>query len=136
MLTRVLLVLCAVVAIAWLVAAERGAGAESELTALAFRSGRPPTAAELRRADALIARAERLNPDPRPQLYRGVLALRAGDPRRAARIFLAGARAQPRDVEAWGLARTAARQAGDTALEREAAARLRALAPPVPPPPA
>ena len=136
MLTRVLLVLCAVAAIAWLAVAELGARAETQLTALAFGSGARPSAAELRRADALIARAERLNPDPRPKLYRGVLAMRAGDPRRAARIFAAVAREQPRDVEAWGLVRTAARAAGDAALEHQAAARVRALAPPVPPPPA
>jgi hypothetical protein len=136
MLSRVLLVLCAGAAIAWLAVAVVSARAESELTGLAFSGGGRPSAADLRRADVLIRRDARLNPDTRPQLYRGVLALRSGDPRRAAAIFLAGAREQPEDVEAWGLVRTAAAQAHDAALEREASARLRVLAPPVPPPPA
>jgi cytochrome c-type biogenesis protein CcmH/NrfG len=89
-----------------------------------------PTVAQQARGRILVARAQRLNLDTRPDVLRGLLRLRAGDTRGALTAFEAVVRREPENVEAWGLIARVAR-GHDDALAATAASRLRALAPPV-----
>ena len=115
---------------AWLAVQAVGAHAQDELTRIVF-AARDPTPAQRARALTLIERAERLNPDRRPEFMRGALLLREGNARGAAAVFARVTREEPESLEAWALLERAAR-AYDPALAAQARARARALAPPVP----
>jgi hypothetical protein len=127
---RIPLAVAALAVAGWLAVLALGAHALSELTPITFNP-KPPTPAQQARGEVLVRRAERLNPDTRPELSRGVLQLHSGHPAAAERTFLAVARAEPENVDAWGIiAQTLGRY--DPALAARARSRVRALAPPVP----
>ena len=129
MVARLLVAVAALAVAGWLAVEALGARADTELTGLVL-SPKPLTAAQQARARVLVDRAARLNPDTRPDEIRGILRLRAGDSRGAARAFQAIVRAEPENLGAWALL---ARAAGgyDATLAARARSRVRALAPPV-----
>ena len=121
MLARVLLAVVALAAGAWLVVQERAARAEERLIEVAFESdGTPPD------STALLDRARRWNPDTRPDLFEGVILARQGKRPQAIAKLQAVTRAEPANLEAWGLLRSAGE---GTPVADEAAARARALSP-------
>jgi Flp pilus assembly protein TadD len=126
---RIALGLVALLLAAWLAVEAIGADAETEVRSIAF-AGTAPSAAARARADTLLTRVERLNPDQRPELYRAVLQAREGDRRGALRTLQAATRAEPQNLEAWALLASAAR-GYDAPLAARATARARELAPPV-----
>ena len=77
-----------------------------------------------------MARAQRLNPDVRVEQGIGVLEFRTGDQAAAVATFERLTAQEPRNAELWALLARVARD-GDPALAARAAARERALAPPV-----
>ena len=121
---RTLLIVAALAAGAWLAAQERAARAEERLVAIAFENGDP------RDAQALLQTSRRLNPDHRPDLFEGVIVGRQGDFRRAAALFERVTKAEPENIEAWGLLASAAQRV-DPARAQQARARARELSPPV-----
>ena len=126
---RVLVALLALVVAAWLGVQAAGAHGDAEVTRITL-SERTPSAQELRRAEQLIGRMQRLNPDERPRQLRGLVAYREGDVRRATAIFRSITRAEPENLQAWAqLARVASDY--DPPLAEAARARMRELAPPV-----
>ena len=124
---RVLLAAVALAAGAWLVVQERAARAEQELTRLAFEAREPPTAAE---SDALLRRARLLNPDRRPDLFEGVVRARQNRTGEAIAAIQRVTRAEPENLEAWGLLAQVAADV-DPVLARAARARAAELAPAV-----
>ena len=131
-LVRATLVAVALVAGAWLAVQERGAVAEEELTRIAFDTEGRLDAAQRRRIAELLPAHRRLNADRRPDLIEAFLLLRDGRDREALAILRDTVRAEPDSVEAWALlARAASRT--DPPLAARARARVRELAPPVPP---
>jgi predicted Zn-dependent protease len=124
---RVVLAVLALAAGAWLVVQERAARAEQALIMLAFESREPPPVAE---SERLLARARRLNPDRRPDLFEGVILARQGRPDAAIAVIRGVTRAEPENLEAWALLVSAAERV-DPALARAARARARELAPAV-----
>lgn len=126
---RGLVALAAVAIAVWLGVQAVGASGDAEVTRITL-SEKTPSAQQLRHAERLIDRMERWNPDKRPRQLRGLLAYRAGDPRRAAAIFLRIARDEPENLQAWALLSRAADRY-DPSLAARARARLRELAPPV-----
>ena len=85
------------------------------------------------RTSDLLDRAGRLNPDRGVDLLRARLALQRGDAAGATRTALRVVRAEPANLEAWGvIALVNERRA--PALAARARAALRRLSPPVPAP--
>jgi hypothetical protein len=126
---RVLAALIALLVAGWLGVQAIGAHGDEEVTRITL-SERTPSAAQLRRAERLIERMERLNPDTRPRQLRGLVAHRAGDARRATAIFRSIVRDEPENLQAWAqLARAA--EDYDPSLAATARDRARELAPPV-----
>jgi predicted Zn-dependent protease len=121
---RIVLIVAALVAGAWLAVQERAARAEQGLTKIAFEKGEPADAQRLLAAD------RRLNPDRRPDLFEAVILGRQGDFRGAVAAIERVTRAEPENIEAWGLLASAA-QRTDPALAARARARARALSPPI-----
>ena len=121
---RILLIVAALTAGAWLAVQERAARAEEKLTGIAFENQDP------RDAQALLKADRRLNPDQRPDLFEGVILGKQGDFRAAVAMFERVTRAEPENIEAWGLLASAAQRV-DPALAARAKARARALSPPV-----
>ena len=124
---RVLLAAVALAAGAWLVVQERAARAEQELTRLAFEAREPPPVAE---SDALLRRARLLNPDRRPDLFEGVVRARQNRTGEAIAAIQRVTRAEPENLEAWGLLAQVAADV-DPVLARAARGRARELAPAV-----
>jgi predicted Zn-dependent protease len=124
MAARVLLVVLALTAGAWLAVQERAARAEQGLTTIAFENG------NLADAQRLLAADRRLNPDHRADLFEAVILGRQGDFRGAVAAIQRVTRAEPENIEAWGLLASAAKRT-DPALAAEAQARARMLSPPV-----
>ena len=120
----------ALVIAAWLGIQAVGAHGANELVNLALAGEGPLTPAQQARASTLIARADRLNPDTRPEQIRGYVKLRDGDARGAVAIFTTLTREEPENPEGWALL---ARAAGgyDPGLAAKARSRLRELSPPV-----
>jgi predicted Zn-dependent protease len=121
---RIVLIVAALLAGAWLVVQTRAARAEEQLTKIAFEDGDPAHAQRHLDADRL------LNPDRRAGLFEGVILGRRGDFPGAIAAIQTVTRAEPENIEAWALLASAARRA-DPALAREAQAKARELAPPV-----
>jgi predicted Zn-dependent protease len=121
---RLLLIVAALLAGAWLVVQARAARVEQQLTSIAFQNGDPADAPRLLELD------RRLNPDRRPDLFEGVILGRTGDMAGAIRAIGRVTAAEPENIEAWGLLASAARRV-DPELARRARARARRLAPPV-----
>ena len=94
--------------------------------------GRPSAAAAQRTSD-LLDRAGRLNPDRGVDLLRARLALQRGDAAGATRTALRVVRAEPANLEAWGVI-ALVNERRDPALAARARAALRRLSPPVPAP--
>jgi predicted Zn-dependent protease len=129
-MARLLFAALALLVAGWLGLQAIGAHAEQELIRLSLVGDGRLTAAQRDRAETLAARADRLNPDTRPEQLRGIVALRNGDPRGAAAIFEGVARGEPENPEAWLLLARAA-DAYDPALAARARSRFRELAPPL-----
>jgi predicted Zn-dependent protease len=121
---RILLIVAALTAGAWLVVQERAARSEQGLTKIAFENG------DLDDAPRLLEVDRRLNPDHRPDLFEGVILRRRGDFRGAVAAIQRVTKAEPDNIEAWGLLASAAARV-DPALAEQARARARALSPPV-----
>jgi predicted Zn-dependent protease len=121
---RILLIVAALAAGAWLVVQERAARAEERLTRIAFENQDPTDAKELLKID------RRLNPDHRPDLFEGVILGKQGDFEGAVAAIRRVTVAEPENIEAWGLLASAAERV-DPRLAAEARARARALSPPV-----
>ena len=126
MAARILLLTAALVAGAWLAVQERAARAEQRLTEIAFLSRAAPGP----EADALLRTDRRLNPDRRPDLFEAVIRGRQGRTADAIAILTRVTRAEPENIEAWGLLASAAART-DPALAARARAAARRLAPPV-----
>jgi Flp pilus assembly protein TadD len=121
---RIVLIVAALLTGAWLATQVRAAHAENELTKIAFEGKDPGDARSLLAVDRF------LNPDPRPDLFEGVILGRAGDFRGAVTAIQRVTRAEPESIEAWGLLASAAKRT-DPRLAAQAAATARRLAPPV-----
>jgi Flp pilus assembly protein TadD len=121
---RIVLIVAALLAGAWLATQVRAARAEDRLTTIAFENGDPRDAPALLDADRL------LNPDRRPDLFEGVILGRKGDFPGAVKAIQRVTTAEPQNIEAWGLLASAAKRT-DPRLAAEAAATARRLAPPV-----
>jgi predicted Zn-dependent protease len=128
---RILACGVALVIAAWLGLEAIGAHGSDELLKLALAGQGPLSPQQRERAQTLIARADRLNPDTRPEQIRGIVALRDGDVRGAVAIFARLTRTEPENPEGWALlARAAASY--DPRLAASARSRVLELAPPVP----
>ncbi len=114
---------------AWLTVAARSFSAQDEIATLAL-DNKNPTARDLAKARSLVDRATVLNPDVRVEQSIGVLEFRTGDQAGAVETFRALTRREPRNAELWALLARVARD-GDPPLAARAAARYRALAPPL-----
>ncbi len=114
---------------AWLTVAARSFSAQDEIATLAL-DNENPTARDLAKARSLVDRATVLNPDVRVEQSIGVLEFRTGDQAGAVETFQALTRREPRNAELWALLARVARD-GDPPLAARAAARYRALAPPL-----
>jgi hypothetical protein len=121
---RILLVALTLTAGGWLAVQARAARAEQGLTKIAFENG------NLADAKRLLAADRRLNPDHRADLFEAVILGRQGDFRGAVVAIQRVTRAEPENIEAWGLLASAAKRS-DPALAAEAGARARELSPPV-----
>ena len=121
---RIVLILAALLAGAWLATQARAARAEQELTKIAFENQDPADAPSLLEADRL------LNPDRRPDLFEGVILGKAGDFKGAVAAFQRVTTAEPENIEAWGLLASAAKRT-DPRLAAQARATARRLSPPV-----
>jgi Flp pilus assembly protein TadD len=121
---RIVLIVAALLAGAWLVTQTRAAHAENQLTTIAFENGNVNDAQRLLKADRL------LNPDLRPDLFEGVILGRRGDFPGAVAAIERVTSAEPENIEAWGLLASAAKRT-DPALAARAQATARKLSPPV-----
>jgi predicted Zn-dependent protease len=129
---RAVIVLIAVAAIAWLAAGIVASRAQDELRDLVNDTERP-TPAQLRRAHELRREAERATPGQRPALIEATLLLKGDDTTAARRVLEQAVRKEPDNAEAW-LLLARATEDDDPARAERAMARVRALAPDVPPP--
>jgi predicted Zn-dependent protease len=128
---RVGLVVLAAAAIAWLGAGVAASHAQDDLGRLVATTAHPDRA-DLARAAALRRDAERRVPGRRPSLLEATLLLQARDHAAAARLLEDVLADEPDNAEAWLLLAQADRDR-DPARARHAMARVRALAPDVPP---
>jgi Flp pilus assembly protein TadD len=122
-------IVLALAAAAWLTVAARSFSAQDEIASLALENENP-TAADLATARALVDRAKVLNPDVRIEQSIGVLEFRTGDQAGAVETFQALTTREPRNAELWALLARVARD-GDPPVAARAAARERALSPPL-----
>jgi hypothetical protein len=129
---RVGIVLIAVVAIAWSTVGLAASRSQDELRELVSGSERP-TASQIARADELRRAAERATPGQRAAMMEATLRLKAADRAGAQRVLERTVREEPDNAEAW-LLLARATEDRDPALSERAMARVRALAPDVPPP--
>jgi hypothetical protein len=132
MVARVLVLVAALAAVAFLVVEERAAEGADAVSRLSLRPHGTPSAADLARARDLVARARHVSPDTAPSLDLAVLQGRAGRFRAAVAGASAVAAEEPRNIRAWALIALAARPY-DSGLAARARARVLSLAPPVPP---
>ena len=121
---RIVLIVAALLAGAWLVTQTRAARAESQLTTIAFENGDPSDAQALLKADRL------LNPDHRPDLFEGVILGRQGNFPGAVAAIRRVTTTEPENIEAWGLLASAAKRT-DPKLAADAQATARRLSPPI-----
>ena len=128
---RVALVALAVAAIAWLAVGAAASRSQDELRDLVASTERP-TAADIARADELRRAAER-TPGSRPAMMEATLRLKGDDAAGARRVLEQAVEDEPENGEAW-LLLARATEASDPARSQQAMARVRELAPQVPPP--
>jgi predicted Zn-dependent protease len=129
---RVVLVVLAAAAIAWLATGVAASRAQDELRDLVNDTERP-TAEQIRRAHELRREAERGTPGQRAALIEATLLLKGDDAAGARRVLEQAVRAEPENAEAW-LLLARATEDDDPARSEQARARVHALAPDVPPP--
>ena len=129
---RAAIVVPAAAAIVWLALGVGATRAQDDLAHLVAVTERP-TAAQISRAAVLRRDAERSVPGRRPSLLEATLRLKGDDTVGATRLLVGVVRDEPENGEAWLLLAQAARD-GDPALSERASARVRELAPEVPPP--
>jgi predicted Zn-dependent protease len=87
------------------------------------------SAARERQVLAELDRAGTLNPGVEPAIDRGILYLRQGRPRQAARVLLRSVRSEPDNIAAWAWLLNAAHATHDASLVRLARTRIVALRP-------
>ena len=126
---RAVVIVLALAAAAWLTVAARSFSAQDEIARLALENENPQPR-DLIEARALVDRAKLLNPDVRVEQGIGVLEFRTGDQAAAIQTFARLTAQEPRNAELWALLARVARD-GDPSLAARAAARERALSPPV-----
>lgn len=131
MAARLALIVLALVGAAWLTVAAGSFSAQDRIAKLALATSMP-TRADLVKAEALVARAQRVNPDARIEQGIGVLEFRIGDRAAAVATFRELTRSEPRNAELWALLARVAK-GYDERLSVAAGARARALSPPVRP---
>jgi hypothetical protein len=124
---RAAVVLTAAAAIAWLAAAIGAARAQDELARVVATEERPDPA----RLAALRADAEAWVFDRRPTLIEATGLVKARENAAAVRRLTDLLASEPENAEAWQLL---VRATTDPAVAERARARVRVLAPPVPPP--
>ena len=127
---RVVVIVLALAAAAWLAVAARSFSAQDEIARLALETREPAPARPGRGAGAAWPARSACNPDVRVEQGIGVLEFRTGDQAAAVKTFERLTAQEPRNAELWALLARVARD-GDPALAARAAARERALAPPV-----
>ena len=127
MAERVVVALIALACAAWMVVAFTAAHAGDALFHATV--GKPDVA----RAQQLDERAARVTPGVRRLILLGQIQFRAGDAAAAVATAREAVGQEPENAEAWLLLSRVAVQA-DPRLAAEAAARVRALVPPVPAP--
>jgi hypothetical protein len=129
---RVVLVIAALAAAAFLVVQERGARAAADIGNTALAANGVPSAQQVVATRKQLAAAQRWNPDTTPRVDVGVLEVRAKQYRAAGADFAAVTRKEPENAQAWALLAFTA-QRYDSGLAAKARARARSLEPPVPP---
>jgi predicted Zn-dependent protease len=122
------IVAIAATAIVWLSAGIAASNAQEDLARLVATTAQPDSA-DYERADELRRKAERRTAGRRPTLLEATLHMKGDDRAGAARLLEDIVAEEPENAEAWLLLS----QASDE-REAEARARVRALAPDVPPP--
>lgn len=127
MIERAAVAAVALACAAWMAVAFTAAHAGDQLFDATL--GKPDVA----RAEQLDAKAGRLTPGVRRLILLGQIQFRAGDAAAAVATGRKAVAQEPENAEAWLLLSRAAAQA-DPKLAAEAAARVRALVPPVPAP--
>ena len=124
---RVLLVVVAVLAVAWLAVGLRDSRKLAEAARIAAEPKPPPE--RIDRGLRLVADATLLNPDAgEPGILRAALHFRAGRPDAAQRAMEAVVRREPEDAGAWVILADFTR-ASDPRRSAQALARARALNP-------
>jgi predicted Zn-dependent protease len=126
-LTRIALLVVAVITCAWLALGIRQVHDQQE--AIRLIESNPYGASQAARVQGLLDGAEELNPDTLPEVNRAQLALRRADGKAAEHTLLAVVRREPDNIDAWNLLAIAT--AGrNPPLNRRARKRVRELAPP------
>jgi predicted Zn-dependent protease len=130
MLARVLLIVIAVVALAWLGVSLRGYDQYEHGERLAFAPDAGKT--QVDEAARLLEDARFLNPDTRPLLTKGALLVARGGTRAPEGVALLeeAVRREPDNVVAWAVLASTTRRL-DPERSREARARADELSPPV-----
>jgi predicted Zn-dependent protease len=124
---RIAVAAVALACAAWMAVAYTAAHAEDQLRDAVIAKPDVP------RAERLYDTAGRATPGVRRMILLGQVKLRAGDPRGAVALGQEAVAREPDNAEAWFLVARAA-PSTDPNLARRAAARVRELVPPVPPP--
>jgi Flp pilus assembly protein TadD len=129
--TRIVLIALALAGAVWLTVAAGSFDAQDRIAKLALDT-KKPTKADLAEAEALVARAQKLNPDARIEQGIGVLEFRTGEQAAAVATFRDLTESEPHNAELWALLARVAK-GYDEPLSAAAGARARALSPPVRP---
>jgi hypothetical protein len=130
-LVRIGLIAAALVVAACLALSLRAIRLEADARAALPGASGELSPAAVARAEDLLRRAEKLNPDIRPLVVRAALLTGVNEPQRAVELLREVLRREPENVPAASLLVRNLRKF-DPAAAEEAEKRLRALAPPVP----
>jgi hypothetical protein len=130
---RLVLLTAAIVACAWFALGLRALDDQTSVTAV-INGNHTITAAQARSIESTLADARVLNPDEALNILRAQVEFRTGDVPKAAAIVKGIVGREPLNVNAWLVLELMTRQI-DPATNRLAQARVRALAPSVPPAP-
>lgn len=133
MAARVGLALLATAAVVWLAVLLHGAALRDDGQEIALRDPKTLSGAEVNRAVSLLRRARAHTPDTEPLLDEAALLVRVGQMRRARPPLEELLRREPENLQAWAVLALATRTT-DPARAAQARARMRELAPDVPPP--
>jgi hypothetical protein len=128
---RIVIIVLALAAAAFLVVQERGARAAADLQKVALSATGNPTPQQARAAHEQMRTATRWNPDTDPIVNLGLIEARAGDFRAGGATLASVTAQEPENAQAWSLLAFAARRY-DSDLAATARERVRELMPPVP----